>query len=141
MMTEKPVEGCRWKTVVCTDREALEYFLAKGLTYEGITEGDILALVLLLNREIKAAVRSGETSVDSLYLSRKIDMQRKPNGRLISCYLYVNSHYFTQREAIRFYPGGLIDFAGWADQGNKNPILRAFLKWCDHLTEDTKIIK
>lgn len=103
MITEKPVEGCRWRTVVCTDREAREYFLAKGLTYEGITEGDILAL--------------------------------------ISCYLYVNSHYFTQREAIRFYPGGLIDFAGWADQGNKNPILRAFLKWCDHLTEDTKIIK
>ena len=68
-------------------------------------------------------------------------MQRKPNGRLISCYLYVNSHYFTQQEAIRFYPGGLIDFAGWADQGNKNPILRAFLKWCDYLAADTKIIK
>lgn len=29
MITEKPVEGCRWKTVVCTDREAREYFLAK----------------------------------------------------------------------------------------------------------------
>ena len=112
MITEKPVEGRRWKTVVCTDREAREYFLAKGLTYEDITEGDILALVLLLNREIKAAVRSGKTGADSLYLSRKIDMQRKPNGKLIRCYLYVNSHYFTQREAIRFYPGGLIDFAG-----------------------------
>ena len=53
MITEKPVEGCRWKTVVCTDREAREYFLAKGLTYEGITEGDILALVLLLSEAAK----------------------------------------------------------------------------------------
>lgn len=26
---------------------------------------------------------------------------------------------------------GFIGFAGWADQGNVNPLLRAFLKWCD----------
>lgn len=26
---------------------------------------------------------------------------------------------------------GFIGFAGWADQGNTNPILRAFLEWCD----------
>lgn len=34
-------------------------------------------------------------------------------------------------------------FAGWADQGNANPILRAFIEWCDALAatkekEDTQ---
>lgn len=27
-------------------------------------------------------------------------------------------------------------FAGWADQGNTNPILRAFIEWCDALAAD-----
>ena len=38
---------------------------------------------------------------------------------------------------------GWIGFAGWADQGNTNPILRAFIEWCDVLAatkekEDTQ---
>ena len=49
--------------------------------------------------------------------------------------LYINSHYFTQREAISFNEDGYIGFAGWADQGNTNPLLRAFLRWCDDLAE------
>ena len=33
----------------------------------------------------------------------------------------------------KLFNGG---FAGWADQGNVNPLLRAFLRWCDYLTEE-----
>lgn len=42
---------------------------------------------------------------------------------------------YTQREIISFNEDGFIGFAGWADQGNTNPILRAFLKWCDYLAD------
>lgn len=28
---------------------------------------------------------------------------------------------------------GMLGFAVWADQGNTNPLLRAFLRWCDDL--------
>ena len=59
---------------VCSNDEARRYFLDKGLTYDDITEGDILALVLLLNKHIKAAVKAGETSVASIYLSKKINI-------------------------------------------------------------------
>ena len=118
---------------VCSNDEARQYFTDKGLTYDDITEGDILALVLLLNKHIKAAVKAGETSVDSMHLSKKIDIKKKRNGSIIHCYLYVNSHYFTQRECISFNDYGFIGFAGWADQGNTNPILRAFLEWCDNV--------
>lgn len=38
---------------VCTNDEARSYFKECGLTYKDITEGDILLLVLLVNRELK----------------------------------------------------------------------------------------
>lgn len=133
MIVEKTVDGHRWRTVVCSNNEAREYFKNKGLTYDDITEGDILALVLLLNAEIKKANAAAETSVDTMHLSKKVVMKKKPNGTITECYLFVNSHYYTQREAISFNRDGFIGFAGWADQGNTNPLLRAFLKWCDEL--------
>lgn len=119
---------------VCANDRAREYFTASGLTYCDVTEGDILVLVMLLNKHIKKAVKDHETSVD-IYLSKKIDMKKRSDGSIICCYLYVNSHYFTQRECISFNRGGFIGFAGWADQGNTNPMLRAFLEWCDYLKE------
>lgn len=118
---------------VCTNNEARAYFAGKGLTYADVTEGDILTLVMLLNKHIKKANADCETSMGSMYLSRRIDLKRKTNGTLISCFLYVNSHYFERRECISFNADGWIGFAGWADQGNTNPILRAFIEWCDAL--------
>lgn len=123
-------------TPVCTNNEARDYFAGKGLSYDDVTEGDILTLVMLLNKHIKKANKDCETSMGSMYLSRRIDIKRKTNGSLISCYLYVNSHYFERRECISFNADGWIGFAGWADQGNTNPILRAFIEWCDQLAAD-----
>lgn len=94
----------------------------------------ILVLTMLLQKELKKSNKAGETSV-TMSLSKKIDMKKKSNGSIRSCYLYMNAHYFTQREAIFFNEDGFIGFAGWADVGNKNPLLRAFLKWCDYMTE------
>jgi hypothetical protein len=120
---------------VCSTQEARDYFASAGLTYNDITEGDILSLVILLNREIKKANKACETSVHTMHLSQKMNIKKKSNGVITECYLFVNSHYFTQRECISFNRNGFIGFAGWADQGNTNPILRAFLAWCDILKE------
>lgn len=127
--------SCRGFEAVCTNEEARQYFRDKGLTYDDITEGDILSLLMLLNREIKKSNKAGETSVSTMHMSSKINMKKCTNGTIIKCFLYINSHYFTQREAISFNEGGFIGFAGWADQGNTNPLLRAFLRWCDDLAE------
>lgn len=127
--------NCRGFEAVCTTDEAREYFKNKGLTYDSISEGDILILSMMLEKELKKSNKSGETSVSTMTLSKKIDMKKKTNGHIICCFLYMNSHYFTQREAISFNRDGFIGFAGWADQGNTNPLLRAFLKWCDYLAE------
>ncbi len=119
----------------CTSDEARAYFKDKGLTYGDITEGDILVLTMLLQKELKKSNKAGETSCD-MTLSTKVDMKKKTNGSIVSCYLYMNSHYFTRREAISFNKDGFIGFAGWADVGNKNPLLRAFMRWCDYLAEE-----
>lgn len=125
---------CRGFERVCISDEARAYFKNKGLTYDDITEGDILVLTMLLQKELKKSNKAGETSTD-MTLSAKVDMKKKTNGSIIWCRLYMNSHYFTRREAISFNEGGFIGFAGWADPGNKKPLLRAFLKWCDYLAE------
>lgn len=125
--------SCRGFEAVCTTKEARQYFRDKGLSYHDITEGDILSLLMLLNREIKKSNKAGETSVSTVHMSSKINMKKRTNGTIIKCFLYVNSHYFTRREAISFNEDGFIGFAGWADQGNTNPLLRAFLRWCDDL--------
>ena len=110
--------------------------LGAQISRDDVTEGDILTLVMLLNKHIKRANADCETSMGTMYLSRRIDLKRKTNGTLISCFLYVNSHYFERRECISFNADGWIGFAGWADQGNTNPILRAFLEWCDLLHQE-----
>ena len=123
---------------VCSTQEARDYFARKGLTYDDITEGDILVLIMLLNKHIKKSNKENETSVSTMRLSETVDMKKKSNGTIITCFLYMNSHYFTMRECISFNRDGFIGFAGWADQGNTNPILRAFLEWCDYLAEGGK---
>lgn len=120
---------------VCTTDEAQAYFKEKGLTYGDITEGDILVLTMLLQKELKKSNKDNETSVSTMTLSSKVDMKKKSNGSIVHCFLCMNSHYFTRREAISFNQDGFIGFAGWADQGNTNPLLRGFLKWCDYMAE------
>ena len=123
---------------VCTNDAARDYFAKHVGTYKDITEGDILSLVILLNAEIKEANKEGITSVDTMHLSKRIDIKKRSNGTIIKCFLYMNSHYFEQRECISFNEDGFIGFAGWADEGNLTPIKLAFLKWCDLLEENKK---
>ena len=126
---------CRGFENVCSSDEARAYFTENGLTYSDITEGDLLTLVILLNRELKKSNKRGETSVNTITLSKKMDVKKRSNGTIETAFLYVNSHYFTRREAISFNRDGFIGFCGWADTGNANPIKRAFLAWCDILKE------
>lgn len=125
-------------TAVCTTNEARQYFTDKGLTYNDIKEGDVLTLVMLLNKHLKKANKDNETSAE-MTLSSKVDIFKKSNGSISKCFLYMNSHYFTRRECISFNTDGFIGFCGWADQGNTNPVLRAFLEWCDYLVESAAV--
>ena len=119
---------------------AREYFKSKGLTYANVTSGDICILAMLLNKNVKTANKRHEMSTDSMHMSDKIKSKYKTNGEIISCYLFINSHYFTQREAISFNEDGFIGFCGWADDRNTAPIVAAFMEWVDYLA-DTEVSK
>lgn len=112
-------------------KEARKYFADKGLSYTDITSGEICVLVMLLNKHLKIANKAGITSTNTMRMSEKINCKYKSNGTLIEGYLYINSHYFTQREAISFNAGGFIGFCGWADANNTSVIVGAFKEWCD----------
>lgn len=56
---------------VCTNDEARDYFTGKGLSYDDATEGDILALVMLLNKHIKKA-KEIHMKVNTELLQKKI---------------------------------------------------------------------
>lgn len=116
--------------------EAREYFKNKNLSYNDINAGDICCLVMLLNQSIKKACKNSEMSVDSMHMSEKIKSKYTTNGKLVECYLFINSHYFTQRECISFNKDGFIGFAGWSGTQNLVPIISAFIKWCDYLAEN-----
>ena len=118
-----------------TNNEAREYFKSKNLTYKDITSGDICTLVMLLNKHIKAACKNHEMSVDSMSMSEKIKSKYTTSGKLVECYLFINSHYFTRRECISFNKDGFIGFAGWSGTRNLIPIIAAFVEWCNNLTQ------
>lgn len=120
-------------TPVCRNEDCRNRFKELGLSYADVTEGDILTLVMLLNREIKKSNVSGETSTNTIRMSPKMKIDTNEDGTIVTCFLYMNSHYFKERECISFNRDGFIGFAGWADEGNSNPIRRAFLEWCDSL--------
>ena len=117
---------------------AREYFDAKGLTYSDITAGDICVLTMLLNKHVKTAVKQDRMSTNTMHMSEKVNCKYKSNGTLIEGYLYINSHYFTRREAISFDADGYIGFCGWADENNTKPIVAAFIEWCDILAEQIR---
>lgn len=114
-----------------TRDDARKYFAYKNLTYNDITSGDICTLVMLLNKHVKKACKNHEMSVDSMRMSEKIKSKYTTSGKLIECYLFINSHYFTRRECISFNKDGFIGFCGWADNANTKPIVTAFVEWCD----------
>ena len=118
-----------------TNDEARRYFSSKKLTYADITSGDICVLVMLLNKSIKQACKKYEMSVSSMRMSEKIKSKYTQGGKLVECYLFMNSHYFMRRECISFNKDGFIGFAGWADDRNNKPIIDAFIQWCDILAE------
>ena len=117
----------------CTRDEARAYFKDKGLSYRNIRKTDISRLQALLRQEIRTSNKNGE-SLANMRLSEKVDVTIALSG-IDTCYLYVNGDYYKRRECISFNRDGFIGFAGWADDGNLNPITRAFVRWVDILAE------
>ena len=124
-----------------TTEEARDYFKKCGLTYNDITLDDLHYLKLLIDEQfIKERKKRMRTHHKPQYWIRVNDAkyykgQYTPEGKLICAYMTGKGAYFTDREVISFNVGGFIGFCGEADSQNTQPVLAAFIEWCNWLIE------
>lgn len=128
-----------------TSAYAREYFKNKGLSYNLITEELFDKLKLFFKIELNNYVTDGDehSKKIAMCLSKKEYKINKPKFNhkdgLLHGFIQVDGSYFKNREAISFNENGFIGFAGWSDSNNIQPIIKAFINWCDSivLTPDT----
>lgn len=125
-----------------TTNEARAYFREKSLTYADVTLKDLHYLRELLDEQfIKQRKERMKTHSKPLYWKRVNEAkyykgQFDPEtGNLVCAFLTANGEYFNAREVISFNRGGFISFCGNADSKNTEPVLTAFVEWCDWLAE------
>lgn len=118
-----------------TRDEARARFAELGIEYGQIYEGDIEVLYMLTNKAVKRFANEPpvKDSISTMHMSKRVKVDKRTNGSIRGAYLFVNSYYFTQREAISFNPNGFIGFAGWASDNNVRPFTEAFMEWCDYM--------
>ena len=95
-------------------------------------------------REVLLRTQMNSPTEDQIEILRGILAREFINAQLMRDSLRVSKHtksgircksyYFKDREAITFDSDGFVGFAGWADDGNVQPILRATLKWVEGAT-------
>lgn len=108
-----------------TRDDARKCWAASGLTYAALTPETMDRLRELLDEQMQ----SGE------YLRGTFRANRKPKpirggGFDIRC----TAWYFKgpqARQCVTFEPCGFVGFAGWSDDTNIQPIVRAFMAWVD----------
>lgn len=120
--------------------EARAYFREKGLTYGDISRTDLSYLCALLDlhfvRERKELVRAGDypywlrTNPGKDYKGTWTE-----SGALVCAFLTGKGEYFTAREVVSFNRDGFIGFCGAAGDQNAQPVLAAFVEWCDVMAE------
>ena len=124
--------------VIGTTEDARKYFEEKGLSYKIVNRKNIDILIGFLNKELKE-----HDSNFPMRLSKIVhyNSYMKPcPSEMNHCHLYVNGGYFKKRQAISFEGNGFIGFAGWASTNNIQPFVRAFIKWCDWMVENSDVV-
>lgn len=108
-----------------TRQDARDAWTRSGLTYAALTPQALERLRVLIDAE----VQGGE------YLRGTFRATRKPKRLRCGSYdIRCTAWYFKGRQArqcVTFEPSGFIGFAGWSDDTNIQPIIRAFMTWVD----------
>lgn len=110
-----------------TRSDARNAWAKSGLTYDALTPDAMERLRAMLDAEMQG----GE------YLRGTFRATHKPKRLRCGSYdIRCSAWYFKGRQArqcITFEPSGFIGFAGWADDTNIQPIIRAFVAWIDEI--------
>lgn len=118
--------------------DAREYFIEKELSYSQITENDLGKLQTLFKEELELYRNSGNQH--AIEMGLKFRKPLKKNIKVLKrtglqyAYFRVDGSYFHNREAISFNKDGFIGFGGEFSSVNTQPMLKAFMRWCDEIS-------
>ncbi|MBU3145748.1 hypothetical protein [Clostridium sp. CF012] len=118
--------------------EAREIFKKLGLSYEKISQLHVRMLSNMVEAELITYLASGDFHAAQMNMrvsAAKVKDSKFEKGKLQYCYMKVDGSYFKGREAISFNKDGFIGFGGELSSVNTEPILKAFWKWCNMLTD------
>ncbi len=121
---------------------AREYFKEQGLKFENLNIKNIKKLRQLINIECFKLLNDKSYSIiEDLEVNVKIKKDK------YGICLTTRGSYFNDREAISFWNPKTNDktlpigFCGWASGCNRIPFIIGFIKWCDWLKGDVKMVK
>lgn len=120
-----------------TTEEAREYFENKGLSYTDIEQIDFKQLHAIVGTYLD---RYRNTTDHAKQMDMKVRKMAPKDKRfykrsLVRGQIRIDGSYFHAREGITFNEGGFIGFCGEFSTVNSEPILQAFVKWCDNMAE------
>lgn len=107
-----------------TRDDARQKFKDSGLTYAVLSHVNVHRLCVLIDVAFAKRPEGNRT----IHTTGDFWLGKEPRAA-IRC----KSDWFEDREAVSFHSDGMIGFAGWADDGNIEPIVRAFCVWCDEM--------
>jgi hypothetical protein len=125
-----------------TRDQARDYFNQCGLTYADITIRALRYLQIEVDSEFNKQRKAAMNGEARGYWVRVNDAKYfkgdyTDDGRAICAFLTAKGTYFTAREVISFNKNGFIGFCGDADDRNAQPVLSAFVAWCDWMKTES----
>lgn len=120
-----------------TTEWAREYFESKGLSYNDIGMDDFKQLHTVVGTFLDIYRNKTDHANQMDMRVRKISPRDKKfhRNKLVRGKILIDGSYFHSREGISFHENGFIGFGGEFSTINTEPILAAFVKWCDDLVD------
>lgn len=120
-----------------TTQEARDYFVSKGLSYKDISPVDFKQLRSIVSTNLtRYRATTDHAAQMDMKIRKMVPKDKRFNkGSLVRGRILIDGSYFHAREGITFHESGFIGFCGEFSTVNSEPILQAFVKWCDDLAE------
>ena len=123
--------------------KAREYFQRCDLDYSMVTMNDIDKLVKLLDEELQLYLVIGGEHAQQMNMKvsklRKKDVKVLKKDGLQYARIQIDGSYFERREGITFSHTGFIGFGCEFSDINVEPILKAFVRWCDYVSDKSNV--
>lgn len=109
--------------------DARKYWAASGLTFDVLTKDNLGRLRDLCDAQMRDGYLRGTFRAGKVTVAKSEKQGTVADIRCTAWYFKGGQ----ARQCVTFERGGFIGFAGWSDDTNIQPILRAFMAWVDEM--------